>query len=321
MNKIFLNNKFNKYKLKYLKNNTYRIYKLKYNYYKNMIGGFEAIDAKFIKILNDFINNYNNDKQNKKKIDSSHGISHMLIVLCHTHRALQCWDATHTIGEKVKLKIRLSALLHDIDDHKYFPNNHNYENARLILTQVEDSNLTREDIDEIIQIIKWVPSSINGDKIPSGINSDNEYYLYPRYADRLEAIGIIGLERTLHYTKSKEGKLFNENTQRATDERDLFDRIATIERYKSYSGNSVTMIDHFYDKLLRLGKFPIRNEYFDGICEVRNRPLIDIILEFGKKIEITEEELEEIINNYIRDNKEIGTHCCSCEVDNYIKCI
>jgi len=267
-----------------------------------MIGGFEAIDEKYIDALNSFINEHNSNPDNKY-IDSSHGILHMITVLQHTKKALISWESSNgPIDNREKLIIMLAALFHDIDDSKYFPDNNEYQNARNILTKIQDSDLTPDEINEIIKIISWVSSSKNGDMIPEKIIG-KEYYLYPRYSDRLEALGIIGLERTLHYTKNKNGNLFDESTLRAKNEEDLFENIATEERYLNYNGKSKTMIDHFYDKLLRLGKYPIYNEYFNKICEERIQPLIKIVLEFGERQDITQDELEELINVYIEENK------------------
>ena len=99
------------------------------------------------------------------------------------------------------------------------------------------------------------------------------------------------------------GALFLESTARAHNEDELFGSIATKERYESYSGASDSMIDHFYDKLLRIGVFPISNVYFDLICRQRQKPLIDVVLEFGSKPDITEDELEELMRHYIEKEK------------------
>ena len=131
-----------------------------------MIGEFELIDEACINALNEFIIQHNSDEDNVF-IDSSHGISHMIIVLCHTKKALESWEKTNgAIHEREKLLIRLAALFHDIDDTKYFPNNNEYQNARNILTGVQDSDLTTIEIDKIIKIISWVSASKNGDRIP-----------------------------------------------------------------------------------------------------------------------------------------------------------
>ena len=121
------------------------------------------------------------------------------MVLDHAKSALNEWTGQPIPG-KEKFKVQLAALLHDIDDSKYFGDN-DYENAKLILHEVDrDTNiLSLRDKNDVIQMIKWVSSTKNGDDIPDKVVG-KEYLLYPRYADRLEALGIIGLERTLHYT-------------------------------------------------------------------------------------------------------------------------
>ena len=276
---------------------------------------------KYVDYLDTFIKDYNG-KTMSNQIDESHGITHMTMVLKHATEALNNWTG-RPIDEKEIFKVRLAALLHDIDDSKYFDNNH-YENAKYILDQVDkDSNiLSEKDKNDIIQMIEWVSSSKNGDRIPPEAVG-KEYLLYPRYADRLEALGIIGLERTLHYTLNKaqkEGKYDNKNniflteypetlfikkgdvlvdTKRATDLEDLYNNIATLERYQSYSKGSKSMMDHFYDKLLRLGKYPIDNVYFNAETQKRQGPLEDIALEFGRNPDMTERELKALMESKI----------------------
>ncbi len=331
-----------RYKLKKytekLKNNPKYEYNLKLQYYKRMVGGFDSLDIQYIKSLDNFISTHNesNPPNTSKHIDATHGLAHMLTVLCHTEKALEAYiednkdDQTKLIEPKELLKVKLAALLHDIDDSKYFGETTGYPNARTILSQTAhlgSIQLEPTDIDDIIEIIEWISSSKNGDRIPDKVlATGKEYLLYPRYADRLEAIGIIGLDRTLKYTLKLKNKgdpggiLFDEQTERATDESELFERVATEERYRSYSSASRSMIDHFYDKLLRLGKFPIYNKYFAQECANRQQPLIDIALEFGRNKDITEEELKELMVNYIQRQNHITTRClCETEVDEYIR--
>lgn len=66
------------------------------------------------------------------KINASHGIEHFMAVLNNTTCALDVTSLTMT--ERTKLLVKLASLMYDIDDHKYFPENHNFENARKILT-------------------------------------------------------------------------------------------------------------------------------------------------------------------------------------------
>lgn len=320
------NYKLNKYKFKINLTPKNKIYKSKFKYYNNLVGGFKSIDIKYILALKEFIKNHNiqNPLPSKSFIDSSHGIEHMLTVLCHTEKSLESWNLKHPsnqIDEKEQLKVKLASLLHDIDDSKYFGESTGYPNAKKILEETGRSDLTQDDIYDIIRIISWVSSSVNGDTIPNLVQeSGKEYLLYPRYSDRLEAIGLIGLARTLEYTLRKNGILFDKETPRAKNKEDLFDRIATQKRYESYSGSSRSMMDHFYDKLLRLGKFPITNKYFESESIQRQNPLIDIALEFGRNSKITQDELKVLIEKYIKKSSQIVTQClCDKEINDYIK--
>jgi uncharacterized protein len=249
-----------------------------------------------------FIENYNNSSNIKLKIDKSHGFDHGIQILNHTINALKYYNKK--ISRREKLLVKLAALLHDIDDSKYFPNNKNFENARYILNEVNKKQiinsavLNESEINKIIKIISWVSCSKNGNTIPTECKN-NEYLLYPRYADRLESLGLIGLERTLDYAIHVNNPICikKEGNKDITIE-EIYTKFATIERANNYSGVSASMIDHFYDKLLRLGKYPIRNKYFDEICKIRQKPLEDIILYFEQNCNIS----EEYIRNYIKYN-------------------
>ncbi len=211
----------------------------------------------------------------KQKICESHGFSHMYTVMQNAKSALVYHPTT--LSMEIQLFVLLAALLHDIDDYKFFPKHKNNENARTILKELG----IKEDV--ILEMIDLVSCSKNGDSMPKELP---EYY-YPRYADRLEAIGQIGIKRCYQYCTTVKLPMYIESTKRAKDEKDLWDNIATKQRYSEYKGISVSMIDHYYDKLLQTSNFPIRNAYFDSECKKRNQVLVDFILEFGKHGEIT----------------------------------
>jgi uncharacterized protein len=208
----------------------------------------------------------------------------------HAWKALE--DKKYTCTKDDKLSVLLAALLHDADDGKFFPDNKHNENLRLVLF-----DKTSEFINLVIDMVNLVSSSKNGDSIPPEIIG-NEWKLIPRYADRLEAIGLIGIERCYIYSKKANMPLYLEDTPKPKTEDDLWS-IATIERYQSYNGNSKSMIDHYYDKLLRLTFFPIQNKYFEEECNKRRKPVVDFILQFGKNEKITNEEIE----LYLKNNK------------------
>lgn len=225
----------------------------------------------------------------------SHGITHAIAVMNHAENALNQAEntlnqATFKFDEKIKRCVKLAALLHDADDRKFFPNNQNYENLRQIL-----DDLPSDEVELIIRMVSLVSSSKNGDRIPEDAIK-NEWLLYPRYADRLEAIGIIGIERCYQYALTSKNPFYISTTPFVTTEEELWN-VANIERYNRYTGFSDSMIDHYYDKLLRASKFPIRNKYFDKETEIRRKPLIDFIFMFGRNKKISNEDVIIFIKN------------------------
>lgn len=139
-------------------------------------------------------------------------------------------------------------------------------------------------VELVIYMISLVSASKNGDAVPEEYKdlSKYEWLLIPRYADRVEAIGRIGIKRCYEYTKTCKTPFFTSQTQRATDVQTLFSSIATEERYRKYSGTSATMMDHYYDKILRLANFPITNSFLQKVAKDRNAICIQFVLEFGK---------------------------------------
>jgi len=238
------------------------------------------------------------DKLNKlltdNKVSECHGINHAIQVMHNAQQALNYGD--YALTEEEKESVLLAALLHDADDHKFFPNNHDYDNLRIILNDKPNEFISR-----VMFMVNLVSSSKNGDNIPDYVK-DKEWILIPRYADRLEAIGVIGIERCYTYGKVKKpiAELYLDITERGFTESELWE-IATVERYNSYTGNSMSMIDHYYDKLLRSSVFPIKNPYFDTECTKRRKPIIKFLLYFCNKGSITDEEVLEFIKSYKDD--------------------
>jgi uncharacterized protein len=208
----------------------------------------------------------------KNNVCKSHGIEHAIKVY---ENAILSIEYENDISDFNKEAILIASLLHDADDQKFFPNNFNDENTRIILKKRQ-----KDFIDLVIEMINLVSSSKNGDNIPNHIKN-KLWMLIPRYCDRLEAIGKIGIVRCYQYGITQNSKLFIENTQKATTKEEIY-KIATIERYDKYIGKSDSMIDHYYDKLLRAHMFPINNKFLLENAKERNEFIINFIIKFGK---------------------------------------
>jgi uncharacterized protein len=86
--------------------------------------------------------------------------------------------------------VLLSALLHDADDHKLF-NTENNMNAR---TFMERNDIPSETIEQVCRAINSVSFSHNRGKSPETLEGK-----IVQDADRLDAIGAIGIARTFAY--------------------------------------------------------------------------------------------------------------------------
>ncbi len=123
----------------------------------------------------------------------------------------------------------LSALLHDVDDHKLFETENN-SNARSFL---HDNDVPEETVDKICDVINAVSFSKNRGKTPGTLEGE-----IVQDADRLDAIGAIGIARTFAYG-GKAGRSLDDSIQ------------------------------HFYDKLLLL-KDEMNTEAGREIAETRH---------------------------------------------------
>ena len=103
--------------------------------------------------------------------------------------------------EADKRMVSLAALLHDVDDHKLFDTKDN-ENARSFLISV---GMESDTIDRICRIINSVSFSKNRGKKPDTIEG-----CIVQDADRLDALGAIGIARTFAYG-GKHGRSIEES--------------------------------------------------------------------------------------------------------------
>eukprot|EP00967_Tisochrysis_lutea_P124630 scaffold208515_cov30-Tisochrysis_lutea.AAC.2 len=103
------------------------------------------------------------------------------------------------------------------------------------------------------QMIQLVSCSRNGNSAPPEAIAAPEL-LWPRWADRLEATGEVGVVRCYQYNRSINAPLSVDSTPRPSTEADVW-ALATEERFQEYQargGSSVSMMDHYYDKLLQV---------------------------------------------------------------------
>lgn len=113
-----------------------------------------------------------------------HGADHSLRVYENALNIRKAYECN-------ELHVDLAALLHDVDDHKLF-NNKNNENARKFLIE---NDFDSEAIEDIIEIINSVSFTKNKRTKPKTLEAS-----IVQDADRIDAIGAIGVARTFMYS-------------------------------------------------------------------------------------------------------------------------
>ncbi len=167
-------------------------------------------------------------------------------------------------SEKCDLEIvQLGALLHDIADSKFHGGDETIgpKTARLFL---ESENVDRTIIDHVIAIIENI--SFKGGKVERKFSSVELDIVQD--ADRLDAIGAIGIARTFNYGGFKNRALYHPEIAPNLS--------MTKEEYKN---NEAPTINHFYEKLLLL-KDKMNTETGKQIAQDRHRYMEGFLEQF-----------------------------------------
>ena len=164
-------------------------------------------------------------------------------------------------GETVnELVVALGALLHDIADSKF--NNGDYTVGPKIAAEfLVKQNVSTEVINHVIKIIENVSFSSNIDKTAAFQSKELEVI---QDADRLDALGAIGIARTFNYG----GLLYNPEIKPNLN--------LTKEEYKA---STAPTINHFYEKLLLL-KDKMNTKTGRKIAEERHNYMVDFLKQF-----------------------------------------
>jgi len=132
--------------------------------------------------------------------------------------------------------IKLASLLHDIADWKFYNGDVTvgYKETKKWLVNF---NLDEQLIEHVARIVKDI--SYKGAGEASLMNTIEGKIVQD--ADRLDAIGAIGIARTFAYGGNKNKEMYNPNIKPVFHE--------NFQQYKNSNG---TVINHFYEKLLLL---------------------------------------------------------------------
>lgn len=163
----------------------------------------------------------------------------------------------------------LGALLHDVDDYKLV--GHETEAFHNAKTYLKRQGITDDKIEQICHIISQVSFKGTDSVIPDTIEGK-----IVQDADRLDALGAMGIGRTFAYGGSHK-------TPMHIPDMEYKENMSADEYYK----NKGTTINHFYEKLLKL-KDLMNTETAKKMAKHRHEYMEEFLREFydeweGKK--------------------------------------
>ncbi len=151
----------------------------------------------------------------------------------HIYRVWQNAKAITKVEGGNDIIIELAALLHDIADHK-FHNGDESVGPRVATKFLKSLKISTEIINQVVLIMEEIsfskgmtPSSLEGKIVQD--------------ADRLDAIGAIGIARAFAYGGYKQREIYNPDIQ-----------AVEYDSKEDYKKNTNPTLNHFYEKLLLL---------------------------------------------------------------------
>lgn len=150
--------------------------------------------------------------------------------------------------------VELAALLHDIGDHK-FHNGDETVGPRLAAEWLNQFELPASIVEHTVTIIREI--SFKGAGTSSAMSSLEGCIVQD--ADRLDAIGAVGIARTFAYGGHKNRELYDPSVTPVMH-----------DSFEAYKASTAPTINHFYEKLLLL-KDRMHTETARDIAEKRHQ--------------------------------------------------
>lgn len=184
------------------------------------------------------------------------------------------WKLSKKIAETENCNqevVELAALLHDIADPKF----HNGDETLALKVSrefLEGQQASEEVIGQVLFIIKNISFKNRGD-VPQDLPIELKIV---QDADRVDAIGAIGVARTFNFGGFKNNPMYDPNVKPKLN--------MSKEEYKKSNG---TTINHFYEKLLLL-KDLMNTEKGKEIAAERHDFMLNFLDQFYKEWNVDE---------------------------------
>jgi uncharacterized protein len=184
----------------------------------------------------------------------------------HVYRV---WKSAVHIGKQEQTDmfvVEVAALLHDIADWKFHDGNDEVEPQRAA-EWLQTLHVDDETIAHVCDIIRNI--SFKGAGVTTAMQTIEGKVVQD--ADRLDAIGAIGIARTFAYGGSKGREMYNP---------DLSPHLH--DSFEAYKQNQSHTINHFYEKLLLL-KERMNTATARQLAEQRHRVMEDYLDQFYRE--------------------------------------
>ena len=181
------------------------------------------------------------------------------------HHTMRVYRLAMQIAEQENadmLIVQLAALLHDVDDVKLSPETH--DTKKNAVRFMKNSGVDDKVIASVCKIIDEVSFVGTDSVVPSTLEGK-----CVQDADRLDAIGAIGIARTFAYGGSKGRRIHDPDIKPMTK----------MNKADYHQNHNSTSINHFYEKLLLL-KDMINTESAKKMAEHRQAVMEEYLVEF-----------------------------------------
>lgn len=188
----------------------------------------------------------------------------------HIHRVFL---NTQSIAKEEKVNhliVSLGALLHDIADSKFHDGDESI-GPRIASEFLNSVNVDQSVIEHVVEIIKNISFKSSLEKTSSKEKFNSFEFQVVQDADRLDAIGAIGIARAFNYGGFKNRELHNPEI--------LPNLNMNKEEYKK---STTPTINHFYEKLLLL-KDKMNTVTGKQLAKQRHQFMLDYLIQFDKE--------------------------------------
>lgn len=184
----------------------------------------------------------------------------------HIERVWKCSEIISKTEECNKEVVAFAALLHDIADPKF------HDGDEILALRISEDFLKSIDVDEnVINQVLFIIKNISFKNRNEDVGKKPIELQIVQDADRLDAIGAIGIARTFNFGGYKNNLMYHPDIPPKLN--------MTKEEYKKSEG---TTINHFYEKLLLL-KDMMNTEKGKEMAEERHNFMLKFLEQFYRE--------------------------------------